>query len=205
MAVYREDWAQANTALSESFLDLTGNLTEGVYYRYSTAGGDQLNPQFFPLNANGEARVVQKDFVPDAEAGDTRVTAKTRLRTDTAFQDDLKSAYDFYVYQSNDAPIPLIRNEELILLYAEVQAQLSQTTNAVNAINTIRNAATLPAYTGPTDLNSLITEILMQRRYSLFGEGHRWIDLRRYNRLSELPIDRPDDDVWVEFPRPASE
>ena len=52
---------------------------------------------------------------------------------------------------------------------------------------------------------SLITEILRQRRYSLFGEGHRWVDLRRYNRLNELPIDRPDDDVWTKFPRPANE
>ena len=28
-------------------------------------------------------------------------------------------------------------------------------------------------------------------------EGHRWIDVRRYNLLSTLPIDRPGDDVWA--------
>jgi len=47
--------------------------------------------------------------------------------------------------------------------------------------------------------------MLNQRRYSLFGEGHRWIDMRRYNRLNTLPIDRPGDDVWEEFPIPATE
>jgi len=93
----------------------------------------------------------------------------------------------------------------LILIYAEVQAQLNNTANAVAAINKIRNAASLGNYTGPTDLNSLITEILKQRRYSLFGEGHRWVDMRRYNRLNELPIDRPGDDVWLQFPRPATD
>jgi len=205
VAVYREDWAQANTALEESFLDLNGSLTTGVYYKFSTAGGDQLNPQYFPLNSNGEARVVQPDFVPDAETGDTRVTAKTSLRTDPGLQDGLSSDYDFFVYKTNDAAIPIIRNEELILLYAEVQAQLSMTVSATDAINTIRNAAGLPDYSGATDLNSLITEILKQRRYSLFGEGHRWIDLRRYGRLGELPIDRPDDTVWDQFPIPANE
>lgn len=205
VAVYRKDWNTANTALSESFFDINGNLNDGSFYLFSTAGGDQLNPQYFPLNATGEARVVQPSFITDAEAGDTRVTSKTKKRDATAFQDGLQSDYDFYVYKTNDAPIPIIRNEELILIYAEVQAQLNNTTNAKNAINTIRHAAGLGDYGGATDTNSLITEILKQRRYSLFGEGHRWIDMRRYDKLSQLPIDRSGDDVWVQFPRPANE
>jgi hypothetical protein len=205
VAVYRKDWAQANTALAESFMSLTGSLTNGVYYLYSTVGGDLLNPQFFPLGASGEARVVQRNFVPDAESGDTRVDAKTARRADSAKQDGLSSIYDLWIYKTNVAPIPIIRNEELILLNAEVQAQLTNATNARNAINIIRTAAGLGNYAGATDLNSLITEILKQRRYSLFGEGHRWIDMRRYDKLNQLPIDRAGDDVWVEFPRPANE
>ncbi len=205
VAVYRKDWTLANTALSESFFDLNGDLNTGAYHLFSTAGGDQLNPQYFPLNVSGEARVAQPGFIADAEAGDTRPGAKTSRRLDTAFQDGLKSAYDFYVYKTNVAPIPIIRNEELILLYAEVQAQLTNTANATAAINVIRSAASLGNYSGATDLGNLITEILKQRRYSLYGEGHRWIDMRRYNKLSELPIDRTGDDVWVQFPRPANE
>jgi hypothetical protein len=157
------------------------------------------------LNAVGEARVVQRDFVPQAEAGDTRVAAKTSRRTATATQDGLSSDYDLWIYKTNVAPIPIIRNEELILLYAEVQAQTNNLVNAKNAIDIIRNAAGLPKYSGATDQASLINEILKQRRYSLFGEGHRWIDMRRYDRLAQLPIDRTGDDVWVEFPRPANE
>lgn len=205
VAVYRKDWAMANTALAESFLNLNGSLTAGAYYKYSTSGGDQLNPQFFPLNSNGETRVVQPAFIPEAEAGDIRPAAKISKRTATATQDGLNSDYDFYVYKSNVAPIPIIRNEELILLYAEVQAQLNNTVNAKNAIDIIRNAASLPNYGGATDQNSLINEILKQRRYSLYGEGHRWIDMRRYDKLNQLPIDRVGDDVWVQFPRPANE
>jgi len=205
VAIYRKDWNQANTALSESFLNLNGSLTDGVYYLFSTGGGDILNPVFFPLNTPpAEDRVVQPSFITDAEAADKRLS-KAPIRTSAASQDGLTSDYDFYVYKSNVAPIPIIRNEELILIYAEVQAQLNNTANAVNAINKIRNAAGLGNYTGATDLNSLITEILKQRRYSLFGEGHRWIDMRRYNLLNQLPIDRSGDDVWTQFPRPATE
>ncbi|OQP58244.1 carbohydrate-binding protein SusD [Niastella vici] len=205
VAVYRKDWALANTALSESFFDLNGSLTDGSYYLYSTGGGDLLNPLFFPLNSPAaEDRVVQPSFITDAEAGDTRLS-KAPKRTTTAAQDGLSSDYDFWVYKSNVASIPIIRNEELILLYAEAQAQVNNTSNAVTAINKIRNAASLSNYSGATDLNSLINEILKQRRYSLFGEGHRWIDMRRYNRLNQLPIDRTGDDVWQQFPRPQTE
>ena len=205
VAIYRQDWGQAGTALAGSFLKMLGDLNFGAYHLFSTAGGDQLNPQFFPLNSNGETRVVEPSFITDAAAGDKRVTSKTSKRTSTAFQDGLQSDYDFYVYQSNIASIPLIRNEELILIDAEVQAQTGNSANAITAINIIRNAAGLAAYAGATDLNSLITEILNQRRYSLFGEGHRWIDMRRYDKLTLLPLDRPGDHVWTQFPRPASE
>jgi hypothetical protein len=52
---------------------------------------------------------------------------------------------------------------------------------------------------------ALITEMLNQRRYSLYFEGHRWIDMRRYNLLGQLPVDRPGDDVWSAFPLPVTE
>jgi hypothetical protein len=206
VAIYKQDWNAANTALSESFFDLKGDLNTGVYHIYSTAGGDQLNPVFFPPNsAATDTRVAHQAFVTEAEAGDKRVAAKTHKRTTTATLDNLSSDYDFQLYKTNIDPVPIIRNEELILIYAEVKAQTNDPAEAVKAINTIRGAAGLPNYSGPQDLNSLIKEILKQRRYSLFGEGQRWLDMRRYNFLSQLPIDRPGDDVWHEFPIPANE
>jgi hypothetical protein len=77
--------------------------------------------------------------------------------------------------------------------------------DAVTAINKIRAAAGLLPYAGLVTQAALIDEMLKQRRYSLYGEGHRWIDMRRYNRLNTLPIDRAGDDVWTQFPRPANE
>ena len=47
--------------------------------------------------------------------------------------------------------------------------------------------------------------MLNQRRYSLFFEGHRWVDMRRYDKLSSLPIDRAGDDVWSAMPIPSTE
>lgn len=206
VAVYRQDWDTALTALDASFFDLNGDLNAGVFHVYSNAGGDLTNPMYYPDDASGETIVVQPDFVTDAEAGDTRVATKTRLRTTGEEQvDGLSSAYDLRTYTSQTAPIPVIRNEELILIYAEAKAQNDVPADAIVAINIIRAAAGLGIYTGSTDKQALLDEILHQRRYSLFAEGHRWVDMRRYNKLGDLPIDRPGDDVWDQFPRPADE
>jgi hypothetical protein len=57
----------------------------------------------------------------------------------------------------------------------------------------------------PRPILLLEDEILFQRRYSLFGEGHRWIDVRRFDRISELPNDRAGDTVPESVPVPANE
>lgn len=205
VAVYRKDWTLALTALNESFFDLNGSLTNGVYYLFSTQGGDLLNPIFFPQDTPpAEARLVQPSFITDAEPGDTRLS-KASKRTSSGTQDGLSSDYDFWVYKTNVASIPIIRNEELILIYAEAKVQTTSLPDALVAINRIRTAASLPPYAGAVTQDALINEILKQRRYSLFGEGQRWVDMRRYNKLGELPIDRAGDDVWQQFPRPATE
>jgi len=207
VAVYKQDWNGALEALNNSFFDIDGDLTEGAYLLYSAGGGDQLNPMFFPQNSSGETRVVQPSFITDADPGDERLS-KAPKRTASTTQDGLTSDYDFFVYKTNIDPIPIIRNEELLLIYAEAKAQMGGAANlddAVTAINNIRHLASLPSYSGAVTQPAVIDEMLKQRRYSLFGEGHRWIDMRRYNRLNTLPIDRPGDDVWIQFPRPATE
>jgi len=78
-------------------------------------------------------------------------------------------------------------------------------TEAVRLLDIVRNAHGLADYSGAVTDDAVVDEFLYNTRYSLFAEGHRWIDLRRYDRLNTLPIDRTGDDVWVQFPRPISE
>ncbi len=149
-------------------------------------------------------RIVQPKFITEAEAGDTRVAEKTRLRNEPITFDGLTGSFDFFVYTSRTDDIPIIRNAELILLYAEANISLNPS-EAVKALNIIRNAASLPGYSGPSTQAALTTEMLKQRRYELYGEGHRWIDARRFDILNTLPIDRPGDDVFRQFPIPLTE
>lgn len=204
VAVYRQQWAAALTALNESFFDLNGSFTTGVYHIFGTGANDLLNPAFIAQNQSGEVRVAHPSYAADITPGDDRI-GKATLRTSAASQSGLSSNRDVWVYTSNTAPIPIIRNEELVLIYAEAKIQLNSIPDAVVALNRIRTGHNVAVYAGATTQAALINEMLRQRRYSLFYEGHRWVDVRRYNMLGTLPLDRAGDDVWDMFPIPQNE
>jgi len=204
VAVYQKQWATALTALNESFYNLNGNFNVGVFDVFGNGSGDQLNPAFIPQNQAGEVRVAHPSYSSEIEANDNRIV-KATLRNAPASNSGLSSDRDVWVYTSSTAPVPIVRNEELILINAEANIQLNNLQPAVNAINIIRKGHNLPDYSGALTQPALIDEMLKQRRFSLFFEGHRWVDLRRYNRLATLPVDRAGDDVWVEFPLPSTE
>lgn len=210
VAAYMEDWSTALDALSGSFIDPAGDLTTGVYHDFTTNPNDQINPVFAdPQAGSGDSWVAHPSFVTDAEAGDTRIDQKVEFRVDEdgnpnpATLDGLTSSYGLAVYDSQTSPIPIIRNAELLLLRAEALAQRNNAGDldaAEDDINVIRTAAGLGDFDSGGDQAALIDEMLNQRRYELFFEGHRWVDMRRYNRLDQLPLDRAGDNVWVSFP-----
>ena len=202
--IYKQNWQAALDNLNESFFGLNTGFNVGVYHVFGTGSGDQLNPMFIPQNQTGEIRLAHPSYATDIEAGDDRIN-KATSRNAAASLSGLSSNRDVWVYTSSTAPIPIIRNEELILIYAEANIQLDNLTEGVKAINIIRKGHGLGDYSGAVTQSALITEMLKQRRYSLFFEGHRWIDMRRYNLLNTLPIDRTGDDVWTQFPLPVTE
>ncbi|MFP4092208.1 MAG: RagB/SusD family nutrient uptake outer membrane protein [Cyclobacteriaceae bacterium] len=195
-AVYDEDWAGALEALEESFMDLEGDLMAGPAHVYGESP-DVNNPFFYPLNAiTNTILIVHPSMVEDALEGDERlnkffernqaVTNSTLINESTG--ELIPGEYQDNRWETNLDPVKFIRNEELILLYAEANAQLNNTDEAERAINIIRNTWGLDDYEGASTSAALIDEILFQRRYSLWAEGgHRWIDMRRYGRLDEIP------------------
>ncbi len=202
--VYQQKWTDALDALNESFYSLNRDLNLGVFHVFGSGSGDQLNTFFIPQNQTGDARLAHPSYAADIETGDDRI-GKATLRNAPYSLNDLTSDRDVWVFTSSTAPIPIIRNEELILIYAEANIQNNNLDEGVKAINRIRNSHNLPDYSGTVSQDALITEMLNQRRYSLFCEGHRWIDMRRYHLLNDLPTDRPGDQVFSAFPLPVTE
>ncbi len=202
VAIYQSDKNAAMTALGNSFFDMAGDFGMGPFRPYSNAGGEEPNQVYRPTN-QADALIAHPDFITSLDPADSR-NSKIQERDAPITLDGLSSTHDVIVFNSLSAPIPLITNEELILIYAEAQIG-NDNGEAVNALDVIRTGNGLTAYGGGTSDSELEDEMLTQRRFSLFGHGHRWVDMRRYDRLGDLPIDRPNDDVWVQFPRPVSE
>ena len=203
-ALYAGDYQGAIAALNESFMDTDVNagtaekMLIGPAHSYGEAP-DVNNPLFYPLNAaTNTILIVHPAMVEDLLPGDTRANKFFQRDepvinsniTDATTGESIPGEYQDNRWATNTTPIPFIRNEELILILAEAQLMTSDPTGAVATINIVRNTHGIGDYTGGTSTDELIDEILFQRRYSLWAEGgHRWIDLRRTNRLNSNYID----------------
>jgi hypothetical protein len=152
-----------------------------------------------PLKANGtrDNRLLAKvdsatpnhNPSPDANAG-------------------IPSTVRFKMYADRSAGIKIITNEELYLLRAEARWFTGDKANAIADIDFIRvNSGGLAPSTltiASSDA-AFVTELLVQRRYSLLLQGFRWNDLRRFNLLNTLPLDKPTHTIAKVMPIPQGE
>ena len=201
--VYRGDFASALTALQASFLDdgPASDLKLGVYHSFSTASGDITNGLDDPLiYAHPSIKTDAEEKSPGVL--DDRYTSKIKTVTPKTLQ-GVTSDLAFTIYDKPDTSVPIIRNEELILLRAEANIQ-SNIGAAITDINYIRRrSGGLQDNTG-LNTGNILDELLKQKRYSLLFEGgHRWIDMRRYGKLSALQ--EPGTVVHSAFPIPLAE
>ena len=205
-------YTAALTALGASFIDtlVPATLNRGVYFNFSTAPGDAPNPLFQnPQTGENFVHPSLRDSVELKTGGgeDNRYTAKVVPRQSVT-SSGLTSDLGWIRYPNTDAPLPILRNEELILLRAEANNALAQPVAAANDVNYIRVASGgLPAIAGLSGQTSaqILGQILRERKYSLLYEGHRWYDMRRTGNLNALIVDRAGDQRYSTLPIPLSE
>jgi hypothetical protein len=192
VAVYQNDFTGAITALGGSFMDTTKAFSTGVYHTFSTGSGDVTNGLYDPT---GRAVYAHPSIITDAQtkAGgglDNRVQKVDSYPAPKTVQ-GLSSKYFFTMYNSTSAPVPIIRNEELILIRAEAELGLGNLATAVTFLDEVRvKSGGLAPYAGAVTAPAITDELLYNRRYSLLFEGgHRWIDARRFGQLLTLPQD----------------
>lgn len=207
-ALYAKDWEGALQSLEEAepFFELSSGeatMNKGAYFVY-TGPPDVFNPLHYPRNAaTNQIEMVHPSMITDAEAGDERVANKFFERDNPITQQGLSSKYQDDRFESNTSPVPWLRNEELILIYAEANTQLDNFPEANRAINFVRNTWGLNNFAGTTK-SEIIDQLLYERRYSLWYEfGHRWFDAKRYDRLDQLPTDGGQ--IFRYYARPLSE
>ena len=196
-------YGRALEALAASFVDTTASLDRGVYHVYSLAAGDAVNPLFQdPATANYRAHPSVR---AEAEPNDQRVLRKTAIGTGKTYQ-GVGSNIVFTLYGSPTSPLPIIRNEELVLLRAQANLGLGNLPAAQADINTVRvkSGGLAPRTYGSAA--EALDDLLAQKRFSLlFESGARWVDARLYDRLDTLPIDLEGQIVHPNFQIPRDE
>lgn len=204
VALYDGDYDAALTLLGDSFLSLSAaDLAIGPKRFYAQT--EILNPIYKTPQQSTDQYVVHDRMINDIRPTDTRIS-KFRMRDTASPRDGLNGTHEIALYSDPTDPIDHIRNEELILIYAE--ANINATTPdfqaAEDALNILNGAYGLANYAGAQNVTELTDELIYHRTYSLWAEGHAMFDLRRNGLLNStyLPLDRTGDIVHTEFPIP---
>ncbi len=212
VALYAGDAPGALAALAGSFLDESAAtiaaLDVGVYHTFSTASGDVQNglisPNIYVHPSVATGAQLQASLDPDA-----RVLRKVAVTPTPGSAQGLTSDLVFTIYGGPSASVPVIRNEELILLRAEARLATGDPVGARMDLDRIRTVSggldplsEAPAPTG-TELRA---EVIYNRAYSLLFEGgHRWIDARRFGVIDQLPADLDTHLHNLRYPIPLAE
>jgi len=182
----------ALTALGGTWIsDLTvANRDNGVYLIYSTAAGD--TPNTMSLTGTSDLHVHPSiDSIAGVAADDryVRKTTAVPARSQVGVTANRRPS----VYATQTSPIPIIRNEELVLLRAEARWFTGNTAGAITDLLGVRtnsgasNGGTAAvAFAAPANNADFTTELLLQRTLSLYVEAQRWVDYRRFGRLAAL-------------------
>jgi hypothetical protein len=88
----------------------------------------------------------------------------------------------------------VIRYAEVLLIYAEAQAKIGETSESISALNQVkRRAMGLPyneAAPGVDVTTATVNEILDEKGWELAGENKRWFDLIRSETLEDIAAKR---------------
>jgi hypothetical protein len=195
----------ALTALSQSFITTAGTvdpltnrelLNIGAYQTYSAGSGDVPNT----LNDPSGKTVADSSLVTQAQlrannSKDARLVYKTEPGTfslvsglGSNLRFTIYSTRPFYGAGGQASPIPMIRNEELILLRSEARWFTGDKVGAMADLNFIRvNSGGLEPIAQPASDQAFREALLYERTFSLLFEGgHRWVDYRRFGMLPQL-------------------
>ena len=180
----------AIAALNASFMQSTDLSADGlalaVAETYSTASGEtssalvdaalHLNPAVSDSMQAGDrrgAKIVRAAAPYSATYGGTTVS--------TPFD------YAFSLGSTSlTHPLPILKNEELLLLRAQAAIELNDLATARTYLNFVRvNSGGLAPYGAFASQAEARNALLYEKRYSLLMEGpQRLVDLRAYSRLN---------------------
>ena len=148
-----------------------------VYHDFSSTSGDLVNPVTFAVGQTTTVFVLDGVASEIAAGGDLRanklVVNSTAPASEAGPVANAQAASSITVgfYQSASSPIPIIRNEELVLIEAAIQLGEGNLASAVASINQIRaQVGHVAAFANPGTYTGVRDQLLHEMRASNIGE-----------------------------------
>ena len=171
---------------TDLFKDKDPRLLGSVLYPFCPWQGDRVEVRKGIIKPDGSI-VMASSLTDKYENSNTTIAAKDGTLTST---DVTKTG--FYIkkfmnpnkqvdYGKGDVNWMVFRFAEVLLNYAEACVELGDNTNALTAINAIRNRAGIAPR---TSINR--DQVRHERKMELAFENHRWWDIRRWHIADQL-------------------
>jgi starch-binding outer membrane protein, SusD/RagB family len=190
-------WQNAITAAERVNLNVISVFT------YPDPQRNPIEQYAFGLNYVAALR----SFVDEAQPGDQRPAYWVNTAAALLPANPPVPLQPLRQYSTRNEPFPVYLPGEMLLIRAEAHARLNQLPQARALINQVRTkcqpapanqpAACLPALTDAQlpDLDAILRQVAIERRYELYMQGLRWEDLRRLGqyvgrapKLAFLPL-----------------
>lgn len=206
VALYQKNYGVAKTAadeiINEGGFELLENLDD-LYYTtevteesiFDLEFNDQDQSSFNSYTIRRDEYNLDADLIDATEEGDERASfygfSRNANRT-------LK-----YTDGTNANNTKIFRLAEIYLIRAEAAVMLSGNPNTgLSDLNIIRVRAGLDPISSLPSMDAFVNALLQERRIELSFEGHRFFDLVRFNKTSEV-LGMPD--FRKIFPIPRNE
>jgi starch-binding outer membrane protein, SusD/RagB family len=189
----------------------TADFKTGPYYHFDPVGDQFSNPR-----ADNKIAAFPHliDSIPATDARRAKIVLRTCDKPPcTLSGNGLSSDYTFSFAAPTSAntvvPIPILTDEELVLLRAQAEIEAGNLADALLDINSVHvfYAPTTP-YAAFGSVNAARDAVLFEKRFSLLFEGpQRLVDLRAYGYLNETHFAKqlPSDPFNSAFPLPRAE
>lgn len=219
--LYKNDWESASTAattlINNGLYQLEQDLND-VFLAGSAEAIWQLKPVIPGRNTNDGEYFIQMgtygylsltpNLIDSFEEDDQRRTSWTGTYDNgsTLFHYPLKYKLGEYGQPLNEF-LMVLRLAEMYLIRAEARANLGDLTGAQEDINVLRVRAGLSAV-NLTTKEDVLNTIYQEQRIEMFAElGHRWMNLKRTNRIDQVLGSLKDSwrSTAALFPIPQSE
>jgi len=174
------DGGGTNAAPTKTFGAL--RIIPTVYYGEYESGDKRRDPSVAVTGSNGDGNEKMLSFVPGNKSTGGIATNKW---------DENRMSPPYIAAQRNSGMNwPVLRMADVMLMLAEVKAELEESGDAINLVNQIRQRAFGNANHNISGLSgdALKDAILQERKLELLGEGTRRWDMIRSGKFSERAV-----------------